>query len=112
MSKTLGEILSSAEQYIHQKGGAYFLFVNCDYSKEGGLRSQTKCDVYLLGNEVNIFEYTPPDPDMCLMTEMPLVQEIVRAARLQKPEVTEDELVTCFKYYFRYDTFYNFDQSS
>ena len=99
----LSQVLESAEQLPFE--GDLFL------PKNEKLNQDTKCAILL---EDDNFEFTE---ETLLFAEthglnyhfgIYLVQDVVGNAKLQKSEVSVDELVTALEHYLEYDAFYDF----
>jgi hypothetical protein len=109
VSSTLGEILSSIEAIEFRAGGSYSIFIPCEQAETDELlRPDTVCGVYFITREQDEQGLISPVLGMCEMLHVSLAQEVVRAARWQKPQCTAEELVHCLNYYLDNDAFYDF----
>jgi hypothetical protein len=99
VSKPLGEILQDIEKIERRKDGRFVILIHCAMCKISELRVDTPCDIVFIRNEE---EEAFAD---CELASVSLAQEVVGAAKLQKPECSQEELVESLKYYLVRDAF-------
>jgi len=114
MSK-LGDTLMSIEDYPYRDDGSYSLFLPCGL-QDSAINADTPSMVlfYTLEEADNFVEnqYQHPEAEkhnFCDSGSLSLVKRIVRAAKQDKPDVSPDELVMAYLYYFENDGYYPFD---
>lgn len=100
----LGKVLFSIENINRE----YYISIPCyadsfDYV----LTADLECMVEFIEDDAPMERSS--DEDFCPIIDVSLSKEIVKVARNQKPDCSEEELVKCLVFYLRRDAFYIFD---
>lgn len=110
MIETLGDVLSRIHDFPFAYNGVHTLFLPCDLDT---YQADTPCAVlFLTGEQARQADFQHPSAiahNLCQVADVPMVKEIVDAAREYKPNCTKEDLVKALNFYLERDAFYPFD---